>query len=86
MNLKQFQAAFALAKNPDVNLSPLNETFDGYGLREFQPVTTTIESVAALIRWQAMHIGHPKDSGPTFDEQELDNIRSIGRKKFIIAG
>ena len=85
MNLKQFQTAFALAKNTDIDLS-LNETFDGYGLRDFQPITTTIESVAALIRWQAMHIGHPKDSGPTFDDQELDSIRHIGRHKFIIAG
>jgi len=85
MTLKEFRTAFALAKDTNIDLS-INNAFDGYGLRDFQPITTTIESVAALIRWQAMYIGHPKDSGPTFDEQELDSIRQIGRHKFIIVG
>lgn len=70
MNIKQFREAFKLAKNFDIDLS--SEDFDhlyGCGLSEFKPVSTTIKSVARLIRWQALCL----DS--SWDMEEVERLR-----------
>lgn len=52
----------------------------GCALPEFEPVTCTLNAVANLVRWQA----HRFDG--TWDEQEINDIANIGRRKFNIVG
>lgn len=80
MTKQEFKRAFEVAKSGDdldhVDYSAL----DGCGLPDFQPVHTTIDAVARLIRWQARYMNGGWDS------QELDNVAQIARKRFIIIG
>lgn len=80
MTTQEFKSAFALANGPAELLGEDLAPFDGFGLPEFQPVTVTIRQVARLIRWQAQYIGGGWDS------TALDEIRSCGRRRFVIAG
>ena len=80
MTLAEFRQAFKLAQSDEEITENYQEVFDGYGLRDFQPVTVTIRQVARLMRWQAQYL-----SGG-WDNEELNTIREVGRKKFLIAG
>lgn len=80
MNLAQFQAAFQIAKS-DKDLSGVDDSnLFGFGLPDFRPVHTTIEAVAKTIRWQA------KTLAGTWDAEALDEVVTLGRKKFIVLG
>lgn len=78
MNKAEFKRAFAVASS-DQNLTnvDMGHLF-GFGLRDFQPVSTTVEAVARMMRWQA----HQMNGG--WDEQALDEIRVAGRTRFIV--
>jgi hypothetical protein len=47
-------------------------------LPDFQPVHTTIDAVAALIRWQALQFNGQ------WDATELDNMAWIAKRKFTL--
>jgi hypothetical protein len=82
MTTKEFKAAFALAESQEVlpvGFADLG-AFDGFALKEFQPVTVTLAHVAALIRYQAGYM-----SGG-FDAEALAEVRECGRRRFVIAG
>ena len=81
MTLDQFRRAFVHATKNDGNDVSFNslDIFDGYGFWDFKPVTVTVEDVAALIVWQARRFNGEWDHG------QLNEIRDIGRRKFIIA-
>ena len=78
MTKQQFAEAFRLAKTEQPH-SDL-KVFDGCGLPDFQPVTTTLRDVAALINWQALQFNGE------YDTIALDEVAYIARKRFIIAG
>lgn len=78
MNTAEYRAAFKLAQSSaDLSKVSTDHLF-GCGLKEFQPTTTTIEAVAALMRWQALCFNG------SWDMEALEDVRFIGRKKFII--
>lgn len=56
MNKAEFQRAFAIAISKE-DLSKFDDTvLDGFGLPDFVPVTVPIQSVAKMIRWQAIQL------------------------------
>jgi len=55
MTKHQFAKALQLAAS-DTDIHVDLSVFDGFGLRDFKPVYTTTQAVAALIRWQAMRL------------------------------
>ena len=75
MTLAQFQKAFTIANDASIDLSNVDDSIlFGCGLPLFEPVYTTLEAVAKLIRWQAMQ----------FNAEALNEVTTIGRKKFMI--
>lgn len=56
------------------------EIFDGYGLKNFQPIYCTVEQLARLIRWQCFQLNGK------IDDEELNNLAYAGKKKFLIVG
>jgi hypothetical protein len=79
MTLVQFRKAFAIADDQSIDLSNVDDSIlYGCGLPEFKPVYTTLEAVAKLIRWQALQFNGQ------WDAQELDEVATIGRKKFMV--
>jgi len=80
MTKQQFSAAWKIAQNKDVDLSSIDDSvLFGCGLNDFQPVYTTLETVAKLLRWQCCYM-----FGDGFDAQELDNMAHIAKKKFLV--
>lgn len=78
MNSNEFKAAFAIAaSSKDLTDVSIDHLF-GYGRKCFQPTATTLDAVAAVMRWQALFLNGQ------WDQAELNEIREIGRKKFII--
>jgi hypothetical protein len=80
MTKDQFSQAFFLAKSDRHFAEDPTALFNGFGLPGFQPVTVTIEAVAALIRWQAFEIFGG------IDHEALNEVAKAGRRKFLIAG
>lgn len=79
MTLAQFQKAFAIANDTSIDLSTVDDTIlFGCGLPRFEPVHTTLEAVAKLIRWQAMQFNGEWNS------EALNEVTTIGRRKFMI--
>lgn len=82
MTNKQFKAAFAIAKDPEVAIDLVNDpammVFDGFGLQDFKPVFVTLKAVAGLMRWQANFMFGG------WDFVALEEIRAAGRMKFQI--
>jgi len=79
MTLAQFQTACKAAQNPTLDLSATDDTMlFGCGLPGFKPVHTTLAAVAKLIRWQAIRFNGQ------WDAEALNEIATIGRKKFLI--
>jgi len=78
MNAIEFKKAFAIAKSGK-SLAHINiDCMFGFGLKDFQPVTCTLEQIAYLMKWQALQF-----NGVWLSE-ELEIIRQAGKKKFII--
>jgi len=81
MTKNQFQTAFAIAKDFNIDLSEVDDsTHFGFGLREFVPVHTTLEAVAKTIRWQALQFNGQ------WNAEALDEVAQCGRKNFIVLG
>lgn len=82
MTKNEFNEAFKIAKDFNIDLTNVdNSNLYGCGLPHFRyPVYTTLEAVAALIRWQAMRFDGQ------WDAEALDEVAQIGRKKFLVLG
>ena len=81
MTLQQFQAAFAIAKDFDRDLSKVDDSIlYGYGLATFKPVHTTLEAVAKTIRWQALQMNGE------WDAEALNEVAEAGRNNFLVLG
>ena len=79
LSLAQFQKAFAIANDASIDLSNVDDSIlFGCGLLQFEPVYTTLEAVAKLIRWQAMQFNGE------WNAEALNEVTTIGRKKFMI--
>ncbi len=79
MTKPEFSAAWKIAQS-NQNLDAIDDSIlFGCGLPDFQPVFTTLETVAKFLRWQCNYI-----FGDGFDAQELDNCAHIAKKKFKI--
>ena len=85
MTTKEFKSALKIALDSDVSIDLAANTqhFNGFALKDFTPVCTTIYHVAALIRWQC---GCLFNTRQIVDFDALDEIRYWGRKRFIIVG
>lgn len=82
MTTAQFQEAFKIAES-DADLSQEASDchiFMGFGLPGFKPVTVTVRQVAELIRWQARRFNG------SWDPVALNEVRTIGRRRFIVVG
>lgn len=81
MTLNQFQAAFAIAKDTNRDLSNVDDSLlYGFGLPSFRPVHTTLEAVAKIIRWQALQFNGE------WDAAALNEVAECGRRMFIVLG
>lgn len=80
MTKNEFAQAVKMAES-NVDLSDADwSNLDGFGLRTFGPVATTIKAVARLIRWQARLFNGQ------WDAQALDDVRQCSRRRFEIIG
>jgi hypothetical protein len=80
MTKHQLSEALTIARS-DADLSERGINtgpFWGFGLPDFVPTFCTIESLAALIRWQCVYL----NGG--IDTEALNEIARIGRHKFIV--
>jgi hypothetical protein len=80
MNKSEMKKALELAKTRKVNEPTDISIFAGFGLSDFEPVSVTLDSVAALINWQCLQF-----SGQ-MDPIALNEIAVAGRRKFNIIG
>jgi hypothetical protein len=80
MTKDEMKQALTLAKTRKVKEPTDISIFAGFGLRDFEPVNVTLDSVAALISWQALQFNGE------WDAEALNEIAIAGRKKFIIIG
>ena len=80
MNKVELAKALELSKTRKVSDPTDISIFAGFALRDFRPIHTTIDAVAALINWQCLQFNGQ------YDLIALDEIASHGRKKFIIIG
>ena len=79
MTKDQFSAALTIAKSK-VDLSNVDDSIlDGCGLHGFVPVTVSLEACAKCIRWHAFCLNGQIDS------EALNELRSISRKRWLIA-
>jgi hypothetical protein len=80
MTRQETNAAFAIADNQEISLYPDVDTsiFDGFGLRDFQPVYVTLRQVAALMRWQALQFNGE------WNAEALNDVVKVGRTRFLI--
>ena len=78
MTNAEFKNAAEIAKST-ADLSGIDtEVLFGYGLRSFAPVATTLETVAAVIRWDCLMMNGE------FDSLALDNLHNIFRRKVTV--
>lgn len=76
MNKQEFKQAFKLAQSAaDLSKVSTDHLF-GCGLRDFQPTVTTLDAVAALLRWQGLMFNGQ------WDMEAVNDIEYISRKKF----
>ena len=75
MNIHDMNEAIRIAKS-DADLDHLSiSAFDGFGLKEFEPIECTIEQVAKLIRYQAQYMNGD------WDHRAIDEV-VLFRNKF----
>jgi hypothetical protein len=78
MTAAEFKNAAEIAKS-NADLSGIDtEILFGYGLPEFVPVAATVETVAAVIRWDCLMLNGE------FDSLALDNLHRIFRRKVTV--
>jgi hypothetical protein len=78
MTNAQLTNAIEIAKG-NADLSAIDtEILFGYGLRNFAPVAATLETVAAVIRWECVMLNGE------FDSIALDNLHQIFRRKVTV--
>ena len=77
MTKPELTKAFEIAKS-NTELADNLSLFDGFGLKDFQPVYCSLQDVAKLIRWQCQTFGG------TWDMNAFQEIAHFGKKKFII--
>jgi len=81
MTKSEFQTAFAIAADSQIDLSSVDdEILYGCGLPDFEPVVATYEAVAKMIRWQA----HCIDG--SWDQEELTSLRNCFRRRVTVCG
>lgn len=81
MNKSEFQRAFELANDKTQDFTGVDMSMlDGCGLRGFQPVTVTIRTFAAFLRWQALGFGGE------WNDADLTECREIARHKITMVG
>jgi hypothetical protein len=87
MTKSEFNKACKIAFDKNVSFvdenGNMNEdisVFDGFGLSDFQPITVSLRCLAALIRWQCLCFNG------NINQDELNNIAIIGKKKFTVVG
>lgn len=79
MTKQQFDRAYQLARsNADLTCVDQSHLY-GFALPDFKPTFTTIEAVAALMRWQA-YVWNG-----TWDSYALNEIRQYGRRLFLLS-
>jgi hypothetical protein len=80
MTAKEFKRAFDLAKS-NADLSDVDDSvLHGCALPGFEPVTASIEAVAAFIRWQARYLNG------RWNDAELTDLQNIFRRKVTMLG
>ena len=78
MNAQQSKQAFQIA-NSNADLTNVdNDILIGYGLPNFQPVSVTLQQVAKEMRW------HARQLNGEWDSEALNQVISLGRKRFNI--
>jgi len=78
MTNAEFKNAAEIAKS-NADLSGIDtEILFGYGLLEFGSVAATVETVAAVIRWDCLMLNGE------FDSLALDNLHRIFRRKVTV--
>jgi hypothetical protein len=81
MTKTEFKAAFKIAQDSTVDLSKVDDGYlFGCGLKDFKPVSVRLVEVAKLLRWQ----GYRWDG--SWDMIEVEKVREIAKKKFIVVG
>ena len=78
MNKKEFKEACILAFNNTMEKAfDTIDIFNGFGLRDFKPVTCTVKDVAGLLKWQCLMFNGQ------IDHNALNEVWE-NRKKFIV--
>jgi len=84
MTKSEFSRCLAVAQNMDVQLIGTHEDVDimGYGLEDFEPVTTTLMGAAEAIRWQCLQFNG------AFDQEQVKQVSKdfVVRNKIRIHG
>lgn len=79
MTKAQFARAFKIAES-DIDLSDIDDSIlHGCALHTFKPVSTTIEVVAKMIRWQARYL-----DGKGWDQNELQELQHCFKKNVFL--
>ena len=81
MTKKELASALELARIGEAEFDHGTlAVFDGFGLRDFEPVHVTLWAVSRLIRYQCLFIGGG------WDTAALAELASAGRRNFLIIG
>ena len=81
MTAEEFKQAFKIAADREQDLSEdALDPFFRFAMPDFKPITVTTRQVARLIRYQAYQLNG------NWDSIALNEIRTAGRKKFIVVG
>ena len=81
MTRQELKAAFKEANNPDykrISYSEVIAQFEGFGLKDFQPINCTINQLANLINFQCKYL----NGG--YDMAALNEIEYFGKRNFKI--
>lgn len=85
MTKAEFAAAFELAHADDVSWSDVDDSMlHGCALPDFQPVHTTLLSVARLIRWQCLFMFRDAAGRQQWDAAELHSLALIAKRRFTL--
>jgi hypothetical protein len=77
MTKAQFDAATKMAK--EGTYGDVDDTIlDGCGLPDFKPVTVSIDAAARFIAWQCLCLNGQ------FDQEALNEMREISRRKWLV--
>lgn len=79
MNKQQVEKCMEIVQNREIKLSEVDmSVLDGLYLPNFKPVSTTLEVVAASIRWHCIYLNGQIAS------TELDEFLYFARKRIMI--